>query len=183
VLGILRAWHREAALQLALDRCSGEAALALRSRVRAIETSIQRFRIFKAGQLIPKFGATATALLKLELANQQRLEVEWVAASAGWFVSGCSRGRWTLSGYPSFAWRREAPDLLGPGNLAPHPERPKSFRLELKEGARRSIALVERGAPGTQTNAAAAAGSGTPSEGVSDHVPASNTWKARWVAR
>ena len=162
--------------QLRLDRCTGEAALALKSRLMKIESSIPRFRALKlaviAATALPETLPVAKAALRAEYLWQESTRLGWETARTGWLIRpacGETGGAFSIRfPYPAFPWIRDPEDAIGPGELRlsmasktaeTFEESSEKFRLEVQARARSSAAVVEKKKSGN----------------------IDSNWKARWA--
>lgn len=163
--GVLRHWRKITELQLRLDRCTGEAALALKSlmqdlmtgnsRISALRQSIQAARGF------PPSLPPLVAALGLEVANQERIRAGWEIRKAAWLGGVSCKGKGDLpQPLPALRWFREPPDSLGPRPLSWAGPMPEEFRIELGHSPRHSAAVVTR-------------------KGI---LNVTSQWQARWTA-
>ncbi len=148
---LLRDARLQVERQLRLDRCTGDAALALKERVQRVEASVTRFRALRISAavttLLPAAKAAAQAALEAEYLWQESIRLGWEAAEARWWLHpscGESGALPSLLAYPAFPWKRDPPDSIGPGELrrAQIETQADEFRLEARAKARASAAIV-----------------------------------------
>lgn len=167
IWALLHHWKNLTQTQLRLDRCTGETALELKSKLRKIgkaNVRIKAERIAEAVAMVPlPEAAQAMKLVVIaEMAHQEEMRAEWIAKQAKWLLQkGCgAKGDFTLP-LPSLKWEREPADELGP-NALDLSELPRSFRIEARHSPRASAAEVYRGDKNDEPD--------DPTE-----------WKARWI--
>ena len=150
LLAIGNYWLGLVRVQLALDRCTGETALELRGRLQSLESTNQKIsvlRISAAGALAAGNLTAIEAIRKTSntLARLQDLELlGWKKTQSKWWLHSTCRGSPPKKPLPEIPFFRTPSDPLGAKPLEWRESQPKSFRIILKKGARRSESFVFR---------------------------------------
>ena len=166
LLGLMQQWRNLTALQLRLDRCTAQTAIALKSNLRSVEATnqiIAKTRLLLAAALIPTPGAVPALRQALiaSAAYQEWLRGEWEIRRLGWLTrTGCPELLDRSSPFPKFPWFRDPPDPIGPRPLRWIKGMDHQFRLQLSRKSRSAAAEVS-------------------DQGDQQHAPAK--WKAVWT--
>lgn len=117
--GILHHWKSLTQTQLRLDRCTGEPALDLKSKLQTIGSAnqhIRELRITEAAAMIPNppLAAALKVTIEEETLRQESLRVQWLMKQGKWVVQGgCGGHGDIMAPLPNLDWFREPPDQLG----------------------------------------------------------------------
>lgn len=145
---VMHGWRKQVALQLRLDRCSGETALRMVRSLREAERinlGIHAARAGVAANLAaPPAAAPFRVALKALVLRQEWLETEWRARQLAWIARrGCSSGSDIALPLPAFPYSRLPADILGENILVSKGASGKRLLIHLRRSPRRATAVIE----------------------------------------
>lgn len=153
--GILHHWKDLAQTQLRLDRCTGETALDLKSKLQTIDSANKQMtalRLSEAAAPNPATIATIKLAVEAEALRQESARSDWALSRLSWAAQiGCSSRGDSSTPLPALSWTRDPPDALGSQPLRLE-ELPKSYRIQLTHLPRASAAEVSAGDPNDRTS-------------------------------
>jgi hypothetical protein len=153
--GLLHHWKDLMDTQIRLDRCTGEVALDLKSKIATVESANRQITFLRASieaahAAAPvTWGASETpipalqAAIVLEVARQEFQRLSWIKRQVTWIASGCGAKGDIPIPLPFLSWERDPPDMIGEQSLDLD-SLPKQYRIEAMHLPRKSAALVER---------------------------------------
>ena len=153
--GLLHHWKDLMDTQLRLDRCTGEVALDLKSKITTVESANRQIKVLRASieaamaAEILTDGASAAgipalqAALHVEVARQEFQRISWIKKRIEWVASGCGEKNDFGMPLPSLTWERDPPDTVGEQaiDIEQFSDR---FQIEAMHLPRKSAAVVER---------------------------------------
>ncbi len=150
----MREHRRQVALQLAMDRCTGQDAQALRDTLRSVESWNTRIRGLRAAlvgsTIAPQAKPPLLAALTASVVAQDLRLRAWTARQALALVpAGCGIAGFLRAPLPRLDYRRPPPDAVGLQALV-WLEQPRAFELGGRTLYRRTDAQVERSATSWQ---------------------------------
>lgn len=124
VLLIIEKSRRSVALQLTLDSCAGEYATDFARALNHFESLNQKVKLTRAtlalGQALPPARAALSAALVALSIEQTRVAALWKMKEIAWLArTSCSRAASWASSAPSWPFRANLPDSLGPTPWTP----------------------------------------------------------------
>ncbi|MGE0614527.1 MAG: hypothetical protein AB7P04_02715 [Bacteriovoracia bacterium] len=164
MLKLMQDWRRLTREQIALDRCTGKAALELKrtlNQTESLNREVERLRVaIAAATLQPAVAVPLRQALLVAVGAQTFLLGRWKFKQAQWFFPGACEGyRHLPVPLPNVPYTRPPPDGLGPRPLvwtAAH----HSLRIRAEGKHRRAAAETWR-------------------EGATTDVD--EKWKAKWI--
>ncbi len=176
--GVLRHWRFLMETQIRLDRCTREAALALKETQQLIERTnlaIHAARlVVLAGVLDPPALAAARATLAILVLKQDAALLIWRGKQATWLLPGHC-GSWVdiRPPLPGLGWTRPPPDPLGPLPLY-WEGMPQDFVIRASRRPRHSVAEISRSRNRGKKRENAVE--------IENEPPLTSEWSARWTA-
>jgi hypothetical protein len=153
--GILHHWKNLVDTQLRLDRCTGEVALNLKSKLQTIAAAnrqITALRLTEAMNRDPRIDAVLQASIAAEALRQEGIRLDWKIHQVGWAGKmGCAERGDHSDPLPSLSWTRELPDELGQRPLNMN-DFPSSYRIQVAHLPRASAAEVSLGDSNEETS-------------------------------
>jgi hypothetical protein len=183
---LLHHWKTLTQTQLRLDRCTGEAALDLKSKIQNINSANQQIKQFRiaevAATINPEAAEAIRVLISIEALRQESIRGEWMMKQVSWATTaGCDDFRDHSSPLPSLRWERDPPDALGQRPL--HMEDfPHSFHFEIKHSPRASAAEVFQGGQDDSSSSQVKGQATGLVSGLVSNPISGSSWHARWIA-
>ncbi len=164
---LLHRWRVLTALQLRLDRCTGEAVQDTRKAFERIQLLNRAIRVaratLEASIVLPEAAEAAHEALKVAAAAQEALAGAWRAKRAFWVIRrGCGGSGDRASALPALPWTRDPPDVIGPKPMRWDSDS-STFRVQATNGTRRSAARLG------------------PGKGVQDDGDEPRSWSVEWI--
>lgn len=142
---LMALWHKTARLQLQLDQCTGELALALKRESERMEGINTRMKVLRAALVAEVLLPPAILETQLALQSQWLYGVgvlaAWRARQAVWMGRGCGVRAFTLPP-PSLPFLPDGSDAIGPRPFRPTAETNETFRIFVRSERRKSLATV-----------------------------------------
>jgi hypothetical protein len=158
VWGLLHHWKHLTQTQLRLDRCTGETALDLRSKLQGIASANRQMKELRAAEaaallaLQPEAANALQVLVEAESIRQETIRATWTVKRATWLIHrGCGSWGDISPPLPSVSWTREPPDYLGPVPLT-QDSFSAYYRIEAQHQPRASAAEVFLGNENDETS-------------------------------
>lgn len=145
--GLLRHWRSVAELQLRLDRCVGQTALAFKNTLETLLSSNQKIKTLRASILATQGPSASLSPLQAALiavvGEQESRRLYWKAQQHLWISNQkCGSSLDIPIPLPSMDWIRDPPDTLGPQPLRWVGPIPEEFHIEISHFPRAAAARI-----------------------------------------
>ena len=147
IFGLNLHWRHLVELQLRLDHCVGNTALALESRLNSIDRMNTEIQILRASISIspPYLKPPLETALTAVVLTQEFLIEGWKIKQILWTAKlGCDGKSDFAIPLPSLHYSREPPDAIGPQVATWDSDEPKKLRIQIKRASRFAAAKIEK---------------------------------------